>query len=340
MHIRYSKQTAHLTRHLCLSKSTIMSFRLMNLITQMALRKLAVTSSLLFLLFLIPSFGEIGNITSQTRAAQITRKGDKILTEVNTPVEMRDLIQTLKGRANIKFVDDTKVSVTEYSKLLIDEFVYNPEKKTGKLSLKAALGTIRYSSGKIAKNSRQNVKIKSPTACVSVRGTDFTMNVQEDGASSFLLLPSVDADGNSYIGSIDVSTLGGTVTLDQAYEATTVTTAIAPPTPPQVIQQDGPVKGKKQDAGKDNNEDKKPTDEKDDAKIDEIKIKKKETQIMNTFLKMNDGRYVFFSKDKDNMISLIVEDGSNVTVNYDNRGSIINAKFNSGNNVLFNIKQQ
>ena len=312
----------------------------MNLITQMALRKLAVTSSLLFLLFLIPSFGEIGNITSQTRAAQITRKGDKILTEVNTPVEMRDLIQTLKGRANIKFVDDTKVSVTEYSKLLIDEFVYNPEKKTGKLSLKAALGTIRYSSGKIAKNSRQNVKIKSPTASVSVRGTDFTMNVQEDGATSFLLLPSTDADGSSYVGSIDVSTLGGTVTLDQAYEATTVTTAIAPPSPPQVIQEDGAVNGKKRDVKKDNNEDKKPTDEKEEDKFDEIKIKKKETQIMNTFLKMNDGRYVFFSKDKDNMISLIVEDGSNVTVNYDNRGSIINAKFNSGNNVLFNIKQQ
>tara|TARA_R100000664_G_scaffold9096_1_gene15132 strand:- start:6941 stop:7852 length:912 start_codon:yes stop_codon:yes gene_type:complete len=300
----------------------------------------AVTSSLLFLLFLTPAFGEIGNITSQTRAAQITRKGDKILTEVNTPVEMRDLIQTLKGRANIKFVDDTKVSVTEYSKLLIDEFVYNPEKKTGKLSLKAALGTIRYSSGKIAKNSRQNVKIKSPTASVSVRGTDFTMNVQEDGATSFLLLPSTDADGSSYVGSIDVSTLGGTVTLDQAYEATTVTTAIAPPSPPQVIQEDGAVNGKKRDVKKDNNEDKKPTDEKEEDKFDEIKIKKKETQIMNTFLKMNDGRYVFFSKDKDNMISLIVEDGSNVTVNYDNRGSIINAKFNSGNNVLFNIKQQ
>ena len=315
----------------------------MNLATQMVLRRpvvKAVTSSLLFLLFLTPAFGEIGNITSQTRAAQITRKGDKILTEVNTPVEMRDLIQTLKGRANIKFVDDTKVSVTEYSKLLIDEFVYNPEKKTGKLSLKAALGTIRYSSGKIAKNSRQNVKIKSPTASVSVRGTDFTMNVQEDGATSFLLLPSTDTDGSSYVGSIDVSTLGGTVTLDQAYEATTVTTAIAPPSPPQVIQGDGAVNGKKEDVKKDNNEDKKPTDEKEKDEFDEIKIKKKETQIMNTFLKMNDGRYVFFSKDKDNMISLIVEDGSNVTVNYDNRGSIINAKFNSGNNVLFNIKQQ
>ena len=287
------------------------------------------------------SLAEVGNVTAQTRAAQITRKGDKILTEVDTPVEMRDLIQTLKGRADIKFVDDTKVSVTEYSKLIIDEFVYNPEKKTGKLSLKAALGTIRYSSGKIAKNSRKNVKIKSPTASVSVRGTDFTMNVQEDGASSFILLPSTDEGGNSYVGSIDVSTLGGTVTLNQAYEATTVTTAIAPPTPPQVIQQDGPAEPKKKN-NKDSNESNNNAGDDEDNKedFDDIKIKRKEAQLMNTFLKMEDGRYVFFSKDKDNMISLIVEDGSNVTVNYDNKGSIINAKFNSGNNVQFNIKQQ
>jgi hypothetical protein len=305
----------------------------------MVLHKVALVVIILNILS-VSVYAEIGNVTSQTKAARITRKGDKILTEVNTPVEMRDLIETLKGRTNIKFVDDTKVSVTEYSKLLIDEFVYNPEKKTGKLSLKAALGTIRYSSGKIAKNSRQNVKIKSPTASVSVRGTDFTMNVQEDGASSFLLLPSTDDAGNSYVGSIDVATLGGKVTLNKAYEATTVTSAIAAPTPPQVIKQDGPaVKEEKKD--NDNLEnDKNPDDDKKEQEFDDIKIKRKEKQIMNTFLKMDDGRYVFFSKDKDNMISLIVEDGSNVTVNYDNKGSIINAKMNSGNNVQFNIKQQ
>jgi len=86
---------------------------------------------------------EVGNVTAQTRAAQITRKGDKILTEVDTPVEMRDLIQTLKGRADIRFVDDTKVSVTEYSKLVIDEFVYKQEKKKGKIYIKDELGNIR-----------------------------------------------------------------------------------------------------------------------------------------------------------------------------------------------------
>lgn len=312
----------------------------MTTLIQVVPLKVTLTLSILLCLF-STSLAEVGNVTAQTRAAQITRKGDKILTEVDTPVEMRDLIQTLKGRADIKFVDDTKVSVTEYSKLIIDEFVYNPEKKTGKLSLKAALGTIRYSSGKIAKNSRKNVKIKSPTASVSVRGTDFTMNVQEDGASSFILLPSTDEAGKSYVGSIDVSTLGGTVTLNQAYEATTVTTAIAPPTPPQVIQQDGPAEPKKKN-NNDNNENNNNAGDKEEKNedFDDIKIKRKENQLMNTFLKMEDGRYVFFSKDKDNMISLIVEDGSNVTVNYDNKGSIINAKFNSGNNVQFNIKQQ
>ena len=312
----------------------------MNSLTQTVLHRALVISLILNILS-VSVYAEIGNVTSQTRAAQITRKGDKILTEVNTPVEMRDLIETLKGRTNIKFIDDTKVSVTEYSKLLIDEFVYNPEKKTGKLSLKAALGTIRYSSGKIAKNSRQNVKIKSPTASVSVRGTDFTINVQEDGASSFLLLPSTDEAGKSYVGSIDVSTLGGTVTLNKAYEATTVTSAIAPPTPPVVIQQDGPAVKDKDDNKKDNLEkDNNAEDNKEEQKLEDIEIKRKEKQIMNTFLKMDDGRYVFFSKDKDNLISLIVEDGANVTVNYDNNGSIINAKMNSGNNVLFNIKQQ
>ena len=307
---------------------------------QMVLHKVVLAVIIINILS-ASSYAEIGNVTSQTKAARITRKGDKFLTEVNTLVEMRDLIETLKGRANIKFVDDTKVSVTEYSKLLIDEFVYNPEKKTGKLSLKAALGTIRYSSGKIAKNSRQNVKIKSPTASVSVRGTDFTMNVQEDGASSFLLLPSTDEAGKSYVGSIDVSTLGGTVTLNKAYEATTVTSAIAAPTPPQVIKQDGPGVDIKDKEGDDLERDKKQdNDDKDNQDLDEIKIKRKQKQVMNQFLKMDDGRFVFFSKDKDNMISLIVEDGSNVTVNYDNKGSIINAKMNSGNNVQFNIKQQ
>ena len=40
--------------------------------------------------------------------------------------------------------------------------LYDPNQKTGKLSLKASLGTIKYASGQIAKNSAQNISIKTP----------------------------------------------------------------------------------------------------------------------------------------------------------------------------------
>ena len=90
----------------------------------------------------------------------------------------------------------TRVDVTEHSKLVIDEFVYDPNKKTGKLSLKASLGTVRYASGQIAKNNPTSIKITTPTATIGVRGTDFSMTVDELGSSTIILLPSCDINGN------------------------------------------------------------------------------------------------------------------------------------------------
>jgi len=66
------------------------------------------------------------------------------------------------GRISIQFLDETRVDITENSKLVIDEFIYDPNSKTGAVSLKAGFGTVRYASGQIAKNSRQNVKIALP----------------------------------------------------------------------------------------------------------------------------------------------------------------------------------
>ena len=66
--------------------------------------------------------------------------------------------------------------------------------KTGSLSLKATLGTVDM-SGQIAKNSKQNVKISTPTATIAVRGTDFAMTIDEIGGSTIVLLPSCNGDG-------------------------------------------------------------------------------------------------------------------------------------------------
>ena len=124
------------------------------------------------------AWSSIGDVRQQQGDSVIERKtGDKITSTTGLGIESLDTVRTAQGRTSIQFVDDTRVDVTENSKLVIDEFVYDPNTKTGSLSIKAGFGTVRYASGQIAKNSRQNVKISTPTAVVGVRGTDFSMTV-------------------------------------------------------------------------------------------------------------------------------------------------------------------
>ena len=76
---------------------------------------------------------------------------------MSTPVEMYDEIETLDGTIKIIFVDNTKVTIGKYSTLIIDEFVYDNNTNKGKVSLKASFGNLRYTSGLIAKNSKENI---------------------------------------------------------------------------------------------------------------------------------------------------------------------------------------
>jgi hypothetical protein len=49
-------------------------------------------------------------------------------------------VRTGKGDVGIKFIDDTNVAVSAHSSLVIDEFVYDPNSKTGsKLVMNIAL---------------------------------------------------------------------------------------------------------------------------------------------------------------------------------------------------------
>ena len=183
------------------------------------------------------TYGAIGKLTEVTGPTQIVRSDEKIDGQIDVGVEINDTIETLKARVGITFEDNTRMQITEYSKLKIDEFIYDPSSKTGSISVKAAFGTIRYASGLIAKNSRENVRVTTPTAKVSVRGTDFSMTVSEDGRSLIVLLPSIPLAGGGLpiVGRIEVSNLAGTVVLTRAYQATLVTSAQALPSIPVIL---------------------------------------------------------------------------------------------------------
>ena len=184
----------------------------------------------------------IGTITAQENSPpSIQRSKTTLPGTKGTGVEMQDEVKTLRGKVGITFKDDTQVQVNENSKLIIDDFVYDPKNKdAGKLALNMASGTVRYASGAIAKNDPSKVAINTPTATIAVRGTDFTATVDELGASTIILLPSCpfgwrDVERDCKTGAIDVINDAGIVTLNKAFQATRVDTRGTLPTKPTII---------------------------------------------------------------------------------------------------------
>jgi hypothetical protein len=191
------------------------------------------------LLLLLPTlaFAAIGEVTEHSGSGAVERDEGFEVYEVTNGlgVESMDTVVTEKGKVRIDFIDDTRVDITEHSRLIIDDFVYDPASQEGSLSLKAGLGTIRYASGKIAKNSRQRVRIETPSAVVGVRGTDFAMIVDEIGGSMVTLLPSCDTNGDCIVGEISVTSDVGTVIMNQAFQTTIVRAAGSSPTKPVIL---------------------------------------------------------------------------------------------------------
>ncbi len=177
----------------------------------------------------------IGQVAESKGSSTIKRDKELYTGEVGLGLQMNDNIVTRKGKLRLDFVDDTRVDVTENSRMTIDEFIYDPNTKTGALSMKATLGAVRYASGQIAKNSRQRVNIRTPSATINVRGTDFMMIVDEIGGSMITLLPSCDSSGLCVVGEIEVESDVGTVIMNQAFQTTIVAHSGAHPGPSIIL---------------------------------------------------------------------------------------------------------
>jgi hypothetical protein len=204
-----------------------------------------VASLIIGLLVAGSAWAEIGSVTEASGTAIIKRGKDTIQIAKGTQIKVNDKVETKNGKVKIVFKDDTNVTVTESSSLVIDDFVYDPKSGAGKLGLKAAAGTVRYVSGSIAKDPK-NVKINTPTAAIAVRGTDFVMAVSETGSSMIMLMPTCEIEQNVNLkgltcgsGAIDVETPAGIVKLTRPYQATLVETLNGMPSPAVIVALNG-----------------------------------------------------------------------------------------------------
>ena len=198
-------------------------------------------SLLLVLLVLFASFkttkalplpADIGGVSEVSGYAQIKRGSAENDADLAFSIQSNDEAITSNGRMAITFLDDSTVKLTEHSQLTIDEYIYDPDPSKSKMALTFGLGTARFITGKLGKIDKRNISLKTPTADIAIRGTDFTATVDELGRSLIILLP--DQYGVSS-GEIEVITAMGTVLLNKPYEATTVSVFESAPSKPVVL---------------------------------------------------------------------------------------------------------
>jgi hypothetical protein len=125
-----------------------------------------------------------GTAVAVVQSASAEGAGGQRLLMVSASLFMGDRVRTGDiGEAQIRFRDQTKLVVGPNSSLLIDKFIFNPDKTAKAISINAIKGSFRWISGVSPKSA---YSIQTPTATIGIRGTRFDLSVV-NGVTNFAL---------------------------------------------------------------------------------------------------------------------------------------------------------
>ena len=144
----------------------------------------------------------------------------------------KDDLRTGEGRMQVRFVDESKLRMTEHTRIVIDNVVFDDDPKKSDLAMTFAQGTARFITGKLGTIEKENIRLRTPTAAIGIRGTDFTVTVDEFGRTLVILLPDVNGISS---GEIIVSTMAGEVVLNKPFQSTTTSVMEMPPSNPAIL---------------------------------------------------------------------------------------------------------
>jgi hypothetical protein len=88
------------------------------------------------------------------------------------------------GKGEFRLNDDTKLALGPGSRMVLDKFVYDSDKKAGSIVLDLTKGAFRFITGVATKPTYQ---IRTPNASITVRGTIFDAFVLPDDSAWLLL---------------------------------------------------------------------------------------------------------------------------------------------------------
>jgi hypothetical protein len=104
----------------------------------------------------------------------VERAGRAMPAVVGMPLQERDVVVTgPDGSVGITFQDDSLLSAGPSAAVAIDRFSFNPTTHAGQFETTLRSGTLAVVSGKIAKQSAEGMRVRTPSTVLGVRGTEF-----------------------------------------------------------------------------------------------------------------------------------------------------------------------
>ena len=140
----------------------------------------------LIIIFVLPCLatGEdlpIGKTKTGKGDVIVIRSGKEIPINIGDRLYQKDIIRTGENSSvGIIFEDNTILSLGPKSEIVIDEYVFAPEKGVLSMITRMVKGTASYLSGIIGRQSPESVKFQTPDATIGIRGTQFLVKVKED----------------------------------------------------------------------------------------------------------------------------------------------------------------
>ena len=123
---------------------------------------------------------DIGTVKTARGDVRLQRGGERLAVKVGTPVQASDVIVTgADGTAGITFTDASLVSVGPNSVFAIDKYRFDTTTHAGEFEGNLRQGRLAAVSGKMVKQSPESMKIRTPSAIMGVRGTEFVVQVDE-----------------------------------------------------------------------------------------------------------------------------------------------------------------
>jgi hypothetical protein len=126
---------------------------------------------------------DIGQIKVSKGDVQIQRGATKQAAKVGMGIQSSDVVLTgADGSAGITFTDNSLMSVGPNSVFAIDRYSFDSTTHSGEFEGSLRRGKIAAVSGKMVKQSPEAMKIRTPSAVMGVRGTEFVVQVDDAAA--------------------------------------------------------------------------------------------------------------------------------------------------------------